>query len=527
MVKVLPSNFTFYESQRILSPAGEPLAIACSNELLFIAVEECMIEAYDLRTLEQLAQFRTVSPVAQVAYNSRGDCVVTLERKHSVSQGFVRVYFKWRGLSADKPMRILMASIQRSIPGQNRMTAEIVELPSDSGNSVSCLACCEYTGRIAVGMGSLLRVFTVEREEHDNHDSTAAGRDIRTPSSPSSSLPPPFTSTSLPSPSASHPSPSSSLPPPSPPSPTPSIEILLDIQTDCRQLERISIMGDYVAFISTNEARVVKLSLFQTGTDPIPDYSPLGAGNRRTGMEGLATGSPRGNIVKDKNFVSWSPSAVWEAEKKANSSKSETVDYARHVTSHDAGRETLPVDMATKGQVTSHDITSDHMTSHDITSDHMTSHDITSDHMTSHDITSDHMTSHDRAPCSSSQPLIGTLNLESITLATSERQSDRSTMEVLGPVEYVWGQPLSVRVNQLVQSVGRSRPDCRVLTMLYRRFSASVVGAAAAYRLTGQPRSRRATLPVRVQGGGGVGLGIEGGWDGLHTVELVPTFAKG
>ena len=157
-----------------------------------------MIEAYDLRTLEQLAQFRTVSPVAQVAYNSRGDCVVTLERKHSVSQGFVRVYFKWRGLSADKPMRILMASIQRSIPGQNRMTAEIVELPSDSGNSVSCLACCEYTGRIAVGMGSLLRVFTVEREEHDNHDSTAAGRDIRTPP---------------------HPLPPCPLPPPPPPPP--------------------------------------------------------------------------------------------------------------------------------------------------------------------------------------------------------------------------------------------------------------------------------------------------------------------
>ena len=71
-----------------------------------------------------------------------------------------------------------------------------------------------------------------------------------------------------------------------------------------------------------------------------------------------------------------------------------------------------------------------------------------------------------------------------------------------------------MRVNQLVQSVGRSRPECRVLRMLYRKFSASVVGAAAVYQLTGQPRSRRATLPVRVQGGGGVGLGIEGGWDG-------------
>ena len=63
-----------------------------------------MIEAYDLRTLEQMAQFRTVSPVAGPG---------------EVPQGFVRVYFKWRGLSADMPMRILVASIQRSIPGQN------------------------------------------------------------------------------------------------------------------------------------------------------------------------------------------------------------------------------------------------------------------------------------------------------------------------------------------------------------------------------------------------------------------------
>ena len=52
-------------------------------------------------------------------------------------------------------------------------------------------------------------------------------------------------------------------------------------------------------------------------------------------------------------------------------------------------------------------------------------------------------------------------------------------------------------------------------------------GCGGGISVNGTPRSRRATLPVRVQGGGGVGLGIEGGWDGLHTVELVPTFAKG
>ena len=174
MVKVLPNNFTLFESQRILSPAGEPLAVACSKDLLFIAVEECKIEAYHLDTMKPLAQLRTVSPVTRIAYNRAGDCIVTLERKEAQSQGFVRVYFKWRGLSTDRPMRVLMASIQRSVPGQSRMAAEIVELPSHSGSSVSCLACCEHTGRIAVAMGSLLRVFYLERDEHEQTTSDSS-----------------------------------------------------------------------------------------------------------------------------------------------------------------------------------------------------------------------------------------------------------------------------------------------------------------------------------------------------------------
>ena len=426
MVKVLPSNFTLYESQHILSPSGEPLAITCSNDLLFIAVEECTIEAYDLRTLEQLAQVRTVSPVSQVAYNCIADCIVTLEKKQATSQGFVRVYFKWRGLSVDKPMRILMASGQRSIPGQNRIAAEIVELPSDSGNSVSCLTCCEYTGRIAVGMGSLLRVFTLERTDLEQPQGTSAGGHWNTASSPPSPTPP----SSLPSPPS--PTPPSSLhspPSPTPPSsllspssPTPTIEILLDIQTNTPQLEMISIVGDYVAFISTNEARVVKLSLFQTGTSPIPEYHPRGTGSDEVQKEGVAMKGvkiddpqPQTEIVEDQNFISWSPSAVWEAEKKARNYESKA-GYISHVTSHDLCNDIHP---------------------------------------------KDHMTS----------PLIGTVNLESITKATSEKLSDRATMEVLVPVEYVWGQPLSVRVNQPTECTRLATPDCRVLTMLYRRFS--------------------------------------------------------
>ena len=472
MVKVLPSNFTLYESQHILSPSGEPLAITCSNDLLFIAVEECTIEAYDLRTLEQLAQVRTVSPVSQVAYNCIADCIVTLEKKQATSQGFVRVYFKWRGLSVDKPMRILMASGQRSIPGQNRIAAEIVELPSDSGDSVSCLTCCEYTGRIAVGMGSLLRVFTLERTDLEQPQGTSAGGHWNTASSPPSPTPP----SSLPSP------PSLSLPSslPSPPSPTPTIEILLDIQTNTPQLEMISIVGDYVAFISTNEARVVKLSLFQTGTSPILEYHPRGIGTAEDQKEGVAMKEgkidgpqPQTEIVEDQNFISWSPSAVWEAEKKARNYKSKA-GYTSHVTS------SLP---------------KNHMMADDVTNN-------------------DHMTS----------PLIGTVNLESITKATSEKLSDRATMEVLGPVEYVWGQPLNVRVNQPTECTRLATPDCRVLTMLYRRFSTQG-GSSGAHQLMGLSRNRRASLPVRVQNVG-IGKGLEGEWDGLHTVKLIPTFAE-
>lgn len=456
MVKVLPNNFTLYESQRILSPTGEPLAVACSNnDLLFIAVEECMIEAYDLGSLEQLAQFRTVSPVAQVAYNCKGDCVVTLERKHSSSRGFVRVYFKWRGLSADKPMRILMASIQRSLPGQNKIAAEIVELPSESSSSVSCLACCEYTGRIAVGMGSLLRVFYLENEREKLRETAADG--TNTPPSPSLPLPPSS-------------------------SPTPDIEILVDIQTSTTQLEKVSIMGDYIAFISTNEVRVVKLSLFQTGVDPIPDYQPYD-GEIKMATEGAKYDNPGGQIIEDQNFISWSPSAVWEAEKKAKSC-SRTPD---HVTSHDSSSEchSIPNDISTTGHVTSAD---------------------------------DHMMSCDSVP----QPLIGTLALKSITDTTLVRLNDRANMEVLGPVEYVWGQPLTISVNQMMPDSVVSSADCRVLTMLYRRFSEKV-GSSPVHHFLGLTSSKRASQPVRVQSSG---LGVKGGWDGLHTVQLIPTFVE-
>ena len=195
-------------------------------------------------------------------------------------------------------------------------------------------------------------------------------------------------------------------------------------------------MGDYVAFISTNEVRVVKLSLFQPETDMIPEYQPTV--NTRGG-KGEVVGKDLGNIVVDKNFVSWSPSVVWEAEKKSavGSEMSQEAEAGDLAASHDLQGD-------------------DHKTSHDAASKG-TACDITSEgHMTSRDITH-------------SPPLIGSLTLDSVAQATAEKLSDRSTVEILGPVEYVWGHPLTVKVSKSSHSSSLSRPDCRVLTMLYRR----------------------------------------------------------
>ena len=375
----------------------------------------------------------------------------------------------------------MASSVQRSVPGHGRVAAEIVELPSDSGGSVSCLACCEYTGRIAVAMGSLLRIFYLEREEEQSNDLSSFSlrpsvAQATSPLSPSHSLPLPL-------------SPSSS-------SSTPNIEILLDIQTNTPQLEMVSIVGDYVAFISTNEVRVVKLSLFHSRPDPIPDYE--GLRNRDLQLEGgvaVEGGensdpcSLEGGIVRDRNFILWSPSVVWEAEKRASCSS------ADHVTSPKT---------STNTRISSDDITGDHMTSGD---------------------------GHVTPP---SPPLVGTVHLKSITEATSEKLSDRATMEVLGPVEYVWGQPLTVTVNHVANGSRHGIPECRVLTMLYRRFSAEVSGSgfhgsgfhgSGSLETMSLARGQRATQPVRVRGGRR--LGGEGGWDGLHSIKLIPTFAPG
>ncbi len=382
MVKVC--NFSFFNEQRILSPkTGEPLAIACSDKHLFVAEEGCILEVYLLTSNEPIAQLRTVSPVVQILYNPRGDCIVTLERKNPTARMFARVYFKWRESTIDRPMRVsLISSLTQGFPsGMSPVSAEINELPADETMSVNCAAVCKASGRIAVGMDHTIRLFTLTPLYESGHVT-------------------------------SH-----------------SIEILLDVDTGVT-VRKVDVFNDYLAFISACEVRVLKLSLLSEGISPAvgggvveSEESTTTAGWESDQATSIRLRTPKVQLIDrakesllqtDEHFVSWSPSKVWEDERKsASSSLSTSLNL-----SHDSEPHPL----------------------------------------------------YDRLrPLQASQH-IETLALPAITMSTQERTAERHPVEVLGPVEYVWGQPVRVVLDEATPTA-----RCRLLTMLYRRLVVHIV----------------------------------------------------
>ncbi len=413
MVKVFTSNFSFFDGQDIVTPSKEPLAISCSKECLFVAMEGCLLEVYQLDSRKLIGQFLTISPVVQFVYNPVGDCIVTMERKpQETARGFARVYCKWRGSSVDKPMRV---SLLESVPvtagnggfsrpqPQGRIAAEIVELPAEMGSSVTCVACCEKTGRIAVGIGTMVRVFGMDMEGGGGGEGEAV---------------------------VSH-----------------NIEILVDIMTGI-SVRKIAIFGDFVAFVSSYEARVVKLLFCSDVKSSLRNYRvEKEEGVEEEEEEGEGEGEGGSESALDPSFIRWSPSLAWEAD---------------YTTKLDTG----------------------------------------------------HETSCDSKP---RPPTMGFVTLPSVLSAAQKKRRRSKSMppkEVLGPVEYIWGHPLTLDVS--IPSHGDT-PGCRALTMLYHRFPRNGGGQGR--------MSRSATLPVR--GGSQGGWGEEEEEGGIHSVQLVPTIVEG
>ena len=284
MVKLFPSSFNFEEKLKLLTcVSGEPLAITCSDECLFVAEEDNLLEVFSLESLKLMGQFRTVSPVQQLVYNPKGDCLVTMEGKDSTSPSFARVYFRWRGASVDKPIRIsLMSSSVYSalLPGEH-LAAEIVELPVEHNRSVSCVASCKESGCIAVGMGSTIRIFTLTASAGTNEVTEASwnlGGEINYDDNGTKLGFPSGTSSDDTPTSKLHPSPddmpsAGSLWPSGKTTPTfgcgamspHSINFLLDVHTSV-SLSSIAIFNHYVACISRYEVLVLKVSVLADPT---------------------------------------------------------------------------------------------------------------------------------------------------------------------------------------------------------------------------------------------------------------------
>ena len=474
MVKVLPNTFQLFEGHKIINPSAEPLCIHCSDGLVFAACDGCSVEVYALPEVKLVAKLRTILPVIALVYSPVGDCILTLERRGPDQPGTARIYSKWRGIpDKDKPQRVMMSlpvggflsgfmSSPTAAAEPSRPDAEIVELPVENA---SCIASCSLAPVVAVGSGKTVRLFILERDK-EGVENTPTGLNVT---------------------------------------------FFLDICTDMK-LKKIAVCGNFVACISTHRVRVVKCMFLSPFHHPWSNlYSQTSSNERRSSCN-------LPNCPLDRSYTKWSPSLVWEEESRAmsglsskkESNKSNELERRK---SNEGERQAAAED-------------------DDEEDDDET--DKEDDELAEMNGSIDQTTPTPRTTPTFSftfpgqvQQTVSTLNLPLISNAITEAKRDigRHPMEVLGPVEYVWGQPLTVQLHKNAES----NTKCRVLTMLFRRFPTS----GYAY-VPVDSRGRSATLATdshltdrRTGSLVAGGIGKAGGKGGLHSVELVPTMAEG
>lgn len=473
MVKVLPNTFALFEGHKIVNPSAEPLCIHCSAGLVFAACEGCSVEVYALPEVKLIARLRTILPVCALVYNAVSDCILTLERRGPDQPGAARVYSKWRGImDKDKPQRVAMSLPVGGLsgflfpPSATQADAEIVELPVENA---SCIASCSLAPVVAVGIDKTISLFILEREKEDvSVDGEPAALNVT---------------------------------------------FFLDIRTDMK-LKKIAVCGNFVACISTHRVRVIKCMFLG------PIDHPWGALHSQTRKDRRGSNCVLQDCHFDHSFIKWSPSLVWEEESRAMSDFGLGVKSTRNIGTESDKKLELEERAGEEDLVEDEDEETDK--EEDV--------DEISGGNSDQDRDQPTPTLSLTFPAQSQQPVC-TLNLPFISNAISQAKRDvgRHPIEVLGPVEYVWGQPLTAKLN----TSAKKDVKCRVLTMLYRRFPSSGYAYVGA-----DVKGRSATLAgdshlsERRTGSFGAGvsdvrIGKAGGKGGLHSVELVPTMAEG
>lgn len=103
---------------------------------------------------------------------------------------------------------------------------------------------------------------------------------------------------------------------------------------------------------------------------------------------------------------------------------------------------------------------------------------------------------------------VETVLLDSVCREFNIRSVDQKPVEVLGPVEFIRGEP----VNYMIHKKENEQVDCRVVTLLFRRFARV---SLASTPMKSRPRSRTTASPEKY-------AKENTPYDALHTILLAP-----
>ena len=242
------------------------------------------------------------------------------------------------------------------------------------------------------------------------------------------------------------------------------ISPFMDIRTDMK-LKKLNICGQYIACTSTHRVRVLKFVILGA------EHHPWSELQKYSYPTDICKGNTVGDVsyINDENFCRWSPSYVWETEAKVANTRWTSSSEPSSSLNNEA------LNIASENTTIQND----------------------------------------------SFLNVGTLTLPAIANSSNgpKRDAAKHELEVVGPVEYVWGQPLSVSIHK------PPNMKCWLLTMLYKRLPSSgfayvhtsLFADSKEKASTGKRRSgtfhEETSINKRTRGG-------------VHTIQLIPTFAK-
>uniref|UniRef100_T1IZD0 Uncharacterized protein n=1 Tax=Strigamia maritima TaxID=126957 RepID=T1IZD0_STRMM len=166
MVRVISCHH--FQAQDIFTVDGEPVALCTVDDLLLVATLQHCVEVRDLQNPgKRLHSFPTVDQAKQMIYCRKGHYIGALEvRASRISVlSFVRVYLNWQVDMKGQPMRARIAGRVTPSSQSGVDLLEMIELPLQK--QAFCIATCNETGNLAVGLGEVVSLFRFCVKTHD------------------------------------------------------------------------------------------------------------------------------------------------------------------------------------------------------------------------------------------------------------------------------------------------------------------------------------------------------------------------